>query len=81
MSSFYVHSYILLPSTQWYEVYQDTEGTHSLEKTSHNEAVNNVVIVNATDDNYYKSKIVSLNEEIIALNKTIKSQNSELEMV
>ena len=84
MSSFYVHNYIcciLLPSTQWYEIYQDPEGTRSLEKTSRSEAVNNVAIVNTTDNNYYKSRIVSLNEEIIALNKTIKSQNTELKMV
>lgn len=35
-------------------------------------------IVNGTDDSYYKSRIMTLNEEIIALNKKNKTLNNEL---
>ena len=54
----------------------------SLEKTSNTDAANNEKIVNnGTDDNFYKSRIISLNEEIIDLNKKIKALNDELTMV
>ena len=73
---------ITSPSTQWYKVYQDPEGTRSLEKSDDIDAVNSPkVVVNGTDENYYKSRIISLNEEIIDLNKKNKALNDELAMV
>ena len=70
------------PSTQWYKVYQDPEGTRCLEKTDDIDAVNSPkVIINSTDENFYKSRIMSLNEEIINLNKQNKALNNELAMV
>ena len=70
------------PPTQWYKVYQDPEGTRSLEKTDHIDAANNqTAVTNGTDDSFYKSRIMSLNEEIINLNKMIKALNDELAMV
>ena len=70
------------PPTQWYKVYQDPEGTHSLEKTDDIDAANTQKFIsNGTDDSFYKSRIMSLNEEIIDLNKTIKALNDELAMV
>ena len=42
---------------------------------------NQKVIANGTNDNFYKSRIVSLNEEIIDLNKKNKALNDELTVV
>ena len=39
------------------------------------------VAVTSTDDSYYKSRIVSLNEEIMTLNKRVKTLDGELAMV
>ena len=81
----YVYSFMLSWwSTQWYEVYQDPEGTRTLERTTdHIDAPNNKYnhAVNGTDNNFYKGRITTLNEEIIGLNKTIKSLTDELTMV
>ena len=76
--------HVTAPSTQWYKVYQDPEGTRSLEKTDGIDAVtpqSPKVIINSTDENFYKSRIMSLNEEIINLNKKNKALNDELAMV
>ena len=81
---FYQVHYISLHHllTQWYKVYQDPEGTHSLEKIDHTDAANNQkVVTNGTNDNYYRSRITSLNEEIIDLNEKNKALNDELAMV
>ena len=74
---------LLYQHIQWYKVYQDPEGTRSLEKTNDIgvSAVNNQAIVNSTDENYYKCRIISLNKEIIDLNKKNKALNDELAMV
>ena len=62
-------------------MYQDPEGTH-FAKTDDIDAVTNTkVTVNGTDENYYKGKITSLNEEIIGLNNKIDALNDELAMV
>ena len=69
---------------QWYKVYQDPKGIGSLTKTDDIDASagnNQKVVVNGTDENYYKGRIMSLNEEIIDLNKMINSLNDELTMV
>lgn len=68
---------------QWYKVYQDPEGIHSLDQSdsSDSEIIDNKNFVSNTDDEYYKNRIVNLNEEIIALNKRNKSLNDELAMV
>ena len=60
-------------------MYQDPKGDRidgvtTIDKT-------NDVVINITDDNYYKSRIVSLNEEIITLNRRVKTLDSELAMV
>ena len=71
-----------ISSTQWYKVYQDPEGTRSLEKSDDSDPVKNKKAdVNSTDEVYYKSRIISLNEEIIALNQKNKALNDELTMV
>ena len=65
-----------------YKVYQDPEGTSSLEQIDANYSKTNDAIVNGTTDgSYYKSRIVTLNEEIIALNKKNKALNNELAKV
>ena len=79
---FYQVHYMLYHYTQWYKVYKDPEGTRSLEKTDDTDAANNqTVVTNGTDDSFYKGRIMSLNAEIINLNKTIKALNDELAMV
>ena len=60
-------------------MYQDPKGDRidgvtTIDKT-------NDVVINITDDNYYKGRIVSLNEEIITLNRRVKTLDSELAMV
>ena len=83
MHKFYqVHALHVISSTQWYKVYKDPEGTRSLEKTDHTDAANTQKFVtNDTDDSFLKSRLMSLNEEIVDLNKTIKALNDELAMV
>ena len=56
---------------------------HSLEKSDEVDAVNNHKASgkNSTDENYYKNKIINLNEEIVALNKKNKALSNELAMV
>ena len=51
-------------------MYQDPEGTHSLDHTSSHTAdvTNKNVVANCDDDNYYKKRVLILNEEIKALN-------------
>ena len=56
---------------QGYKVYQDPEGMRSLEQNSSSEASNRNPVANDSDDNYYKRRITSLNEEIKALNDEI----------
>ena len=70
---------LFLSSTQWYKVYKDPDGTHSLEEANHTDGTNNrkKSIVSTTDDDYYKSRIQELNEEIIALNRKNKVLNNE----
>ena len=55
---------------QGYKVYQDPEGTHTLDHSKNNtEATNNKTAVDNDGDNgYYKKRIISLNEEIKNLN-------------
>ena len=52
-----------------------------MEKTDDVDAVNSSqlqkVVVKSSDENYYKSRIMSLNEEIIDLNKKNKALNNE----
>ena len=74
--------YVILSSTQWYKVYQDPEGTRSLEKSDHTDAANNTNFgASSSDENYYKSRIQELNQEIIVLNKKNESLNDKLAMV
>ena len=61
-------------------MYQDPEGIHSLDQSDHSGSDGNDNM-NNTDDEYYKSRIMNLNEEIMALNKKNKSLNDELAMV
>ena len=60
---------------QGYKVYQDPEGTQTLEKNSHSEIAKRNSVTNitndTTDDIYYKRRIMSLNEEIKTLNDEI----------
>ena len=80
--SFIKFTTYVVSSIQWYKVYQDPEGTRSLEKTDDTDAANTQKFTtNGTNDVFYKSRIMSLNEEIINLNKTIKVLNDELAMV
>ena len=82
---------VIIPSIQWYKVYKDPEGTHSLETKDHTDAgaANNTNVgAGSTDENYYKSKIQNLNQEIIVLNQEIivlnkknNNLNDELAMV
>ena len=58
-------------------MYRDPEGIHSLQQRDDNK----IIAANGTDASYYKSRIMSLNEEIIALNKRNKILNDELIMV
>ena len=63
-------------------MYQDPEGTHSLEQNGgHIEASNKSTATIDTDGDYYKGKITSLNEEIINLNEEIKTLNNKLSTV
>ena len=65
-----------------YKVYQDPEGTSSLEQIDAKYGITNDAIVNdTTDDSYYKSRIITLNKEIIVLNKKNKALNNELAKV
>ena len=74
--------HITISFIQWYKVYKDPEGTRSLEKTDDIDVVSSEkVIANGTDENFYKSRIISLNEEIRDLNKKNKALNNELAMV
>ena len=67
---------------QWYKICRNPEGTRSSEINDYIDAANcHKVVTNGTDENYYKSRIRSLNEEIIALNKKNKALNDELAMV
>ena len=53
-------------------MYQDPEGTRSLEQSDHPEITNKITVtVHADDNNYYKQRILTLNEEIKALNKEV----------
>lgn len=73
---------LFLSPTQWYKIYQDPEGARCLEQTGHADVINNKnVATDRANDNYYESRIMSLNEEIIALNKKNKALNDELAMV
>ena len=65
--------------TQWYKVYQDPKGDR-IDGTPTKNRTNDAVI-NGTDDSYYRSRIVSLNEEIITLNRRVKTLDGELAMV
>ena len=65
-------------------MYQDPEGTRSLEQTNYIDPTNNKTIDavdDSSDDSYYKSRIISLNTEIAALNKRNKALCDELTMV
>ena len=53
-------------------MYQDPEGTRSLEQSDHPEMTNkNTVTIDADDNSYYKQRILTLNEEIKALNNEV----------
>ena len=60
-------------------MYQDPEGTRSLEGANHTDGTNNKKhsMVSTTDDEYYRNRIQELNQEIIALNKKNKVLNNE----
>ena len=60
-------------------MYQDPKGDRIDGVTTKDKP--NDAVINITDDNYYKSRIVSLNEEIITLNRRVKTLDSELAMV
>ena len=60
-------------------MYQDPKGDRIDGVTTQNKT--NDAVIDITDDNYYKSRIVSLNEEIITLNKRVKTLDGELAMV
>ena len=65
-------------------MYQDPEGTRSLEQTNYINPTSNKTIDavdDSSDDNYYKNRIISLNTEIAALNKKNKALCDELTMV
>ena len=67
--------------TQWYKVYQDPKGDRIDGTTTRNKTNDAVVNSTSTEDSYYKSKIVSLNEEIITLNRRVQTLDGELAMV
>lgn len=57
---------------QGYKVYQDPEGTRSLDQTNnYTTEVNNRNAVTNDDDDYYKKRLLILNEEIKTLNDEI----------
>ena len=60
-------------------MYQDPKGDRIDGTTTKNKT--NDAVVTSTDDNYYKSRIVSLNEEIKTLNRRVKTLDGELAMV
>ena len=62
-------------------MYHDPKGTRSLEQTNYTETSTKNTSINSTDDNYYKKRIETLNEEIKALNDENKSLNNKLAMV
>ena len=62
-------------------MYHDTESTHTMERNGHVENANKNTLTNDTDENYYKGRIMSLNEEIKGLNKEIKVLNNEVTKV
>ena len=67
----YIINYFIWP-VQGYKVYQDQEGTRSLEQSDHPEMTNkNTVTIDADDNSYYKQRILTLNEEIKALNNEV----------
>ena len=62
-------------------MYQDPKGDHIDGTTTRNKTNDAVVNSTSTEDSYYKSKIVSLNEEIITLNRRVQTLDGELAMV
>ena len=60
-------------------MYQDPKGDRIDGAATINRTID--VAVNSTDDSYYKSRIVNLNEEIMTLNKRVKTLDGELAMV
>ena len=71
-------NFISLSSVQGYKVYQDPEGTRSLEQTYNHtaEITNKNNVTNDADDNYYKKRVLTLNEEIKALNDELAKVNT-----
>ena len=61
-------------------MYQDPKGDR-IDGTTTTKNKTNDTVDNITDDNFYKSRIVSLNEEIITLNRRVKTLDGELAMV
>ena len=65
-------------------MYHDPKGTRSLEQTDYHSGVNNnknTPTDGTADDNYYKRRIESLNEEIKTLNEKNTSLNRRLSTV
>ena len=63
-------------------MYQDPEGKRCLEQSDHTDTINNKTVDSSgrgtsTDDEYYKTRILELNKEIIALNMKNKTLNNE----
>ena len=61
---------------QMYKVYQDPEGEHCLEQTEHPQTAmkRTATFANTMEDDnndYYKNRILSLNEEIKTLNNEV----------
>ena len=70
----YTYIYIFNVFTQGYNVYQDPEGMRSLEQDGYPAAEmtnKSTVTVDTGDNAYYKKRILSLNEEIKALNNEV----------
>ena len=62
-------------------MYQDPEGTHTLDKIGHpgtQASVKNPVTNDTEGNNYYKGRIMTLNEEIKTLNMENKALNEEI---
>ena len=60
-------------------MYQDPKGDSIDGATTKNKTTD--AAVTSTDDSYYRSRIVSLNEEIMTMNKRVKTLDGELAMV
>ena len=63
-------------------MYQDPEGKRCLQQSDHTDTINNKTVDSSghgtcTDDEYYKTRILELNKEIMALNMKNKTLNNE----